>query len=209
MRLSAASEGQVVRNTGNGSFYRFEREERSRARIRPLEHFPNGRLIPKTTDTLVPPDIEVVVIGFWREEMVVEGGPVHTRSHYEDELREREATLIWLEAEYEKLPVNGTGKQSRGSWANKVKNCRARIAVLHAGLGETDGQQIDAVQPEAQGSNLTPRDLVQLPSGHPALILALDAGNAMVRTRHGSSRLVAPIPIDCLRPWASAYLATI
>ena len=53
MRLGSAEPESVVKNVGNGSFYRFERPDRGRARIRPLELFPNGRLIAKPADTLV------------------------------------------------------------------------------------------------------------------------------------------------------------
>lgn len=214
MRLSSATENDVVRNTNNGSFYRFARPERSRARIRPLELFPNGRLIPKSTDTLVDSDLDVALVGPWHDTMVVEGRPSHTRVHYESELSRQVEYLAVLEIGYDELPVNGTGKLSRGSWANKIKNCRARIEMLTAGLADPDGRvQIERAELEHRMPDLEVQDVVLLPAGRPGLILDTmlvgTAQYATVQTRLGNTVLRAPVPMEVLRPWAHSHLCSI
>jgi hypothetical protein len=215
MKLGSATDGDVVQNVSNRSFYRFARLERSRARIRPLEHFPNGRLIPKPTDTLVDADLVVALVGPWSEGMVVEGSPTHQRPHYEKELQERVELLSHLEAAYEALPRGGTGRQSRGSWANKVNNCRARVATLQAGLEELDeGTRVQKAAKEKAPPVLALRDLVQLPSGRPGLILSFERVGgiryAHVRTRlPATGQMVAPVPIGVLRPWSDSQLCTL
>jgi hypothetical protein len=223
MRLGGASQDDVVQNTGNRSFYRFERLERGRARIRPLELFPNGRLMPKPTDTLVDADLVVALVGPWAESMVVEGAPTHGRAHYEKELQERVELLSSLEADYDLLPKNGVGRQSRGSWANKVKNCKARIETLQAGLAEPEaGAEIRRAAREDGPADLGLRDLVQLPSGRPGLILGFEVVGrvryATVRCRAreqaaddfdaAMALLEAPVPVDVLRPWSTSALCT-
>lgn len=213
MRLGSAGEDDVVRNTNNGSFYRFARLEKSRARIRPLEHFPNGCLIPKPTDTLVDSDLMVALIGPWHDGMVVEGNPTHGRVHYETELTEQIEKLVGLEIAYEALPVGGVGKQSRGSWANKLKNTRMRIEVLEAGLAEHETEvRIEKPMDEVILPRLALRDVVQLPSGLPAQILDFSKVGvvpyARVRTRSQMGVLEGSMPLSVLRPWAMAHLCT-
>jgi hypothetical protein len=214
MKLSDASEHDVVRNTSNGSYYRYSRPEKSRARIRPLELFPNGRLIPKPTDTLVDADLEVQLVGPWHVDMVVEGAPTHSRKHYEAELVDCTEYLAFLEVEYEKLPNGGVGTLSRGSWANKLKNCRARIEALQAGLASPDGTvRIERPLTEQPLPDLTVRDVVQMPSGQPGLIvdfMQVGASQyAKVRMRTAKTLVEAPLPCEILRPWASARQCTL
>lgn len=216
MKLASAQAGQVVRNATNGSHYRFDCLERSKARIRPMELFPTGLLIPKPTDTLVQPDLEVVLIGAWHEDMTVEGKPSHSQVAYEVELAQRREAIVLLEAAYEELPQNGKGKLSRGSWANKIKNCKSRITTLERGLGLDDGGPVTTpqhVQVAAIVPDYSSGDLVQVPSGRPALVLATTitagAAYAQVRTAFEGRALEAPVPCEVLRPWSEARLATI
>lgn len=217
MRLGSASEHDVVRNATNGSFYRFARPERGRARIRPLEHFPNGRLIPKPTDTLVSADLLVALVGPWREGMLVADPPERARAAYAAELMIRRADLVGLEAAYELLPVNGKGKQSRGSWANKLKNCRSRIENLERGLEAIDPEEeVGSAEPEIAALGLRRRDVVLLPSGWPGQITGISvavgaAPTAMVRTRHAGDGvlLTVPVPLEVLRPWSDSRLCTL
>lgn len=207
MKLGTAEQGQVVRNVGNGSHYRFERPEKSRARIRPLELFPNGLLIPKPTDTLVDPGLEVLLIGLWQEGLTVEGKPTHGRRTYEQELERREADLIDLRAAYELLPTDGKGKLSRGSWANKIKNCEGRIAVLRQGLAEITGvAMLATVQQDAPTFRL--RQLVQLPSGWPAQVERIDGGQITVFTQYKGTAIQAVLPSEVLRSWENARVCT-
>ena len=213
MRLRSAEPESVVKNVGNGSFYRFERPDRGRARIRPLELFPNGRLIAKPADTLVDAALEVLLVGPWRDGMVVEGSPAHARARYEAELAARLIELVELEDVYDSLPVNGTGRQSRGSWANKVSNCRRRIADIRAGLEDLGEVEAQSVEPEAVALDLRARDVVLLPSGAPGLILRTYATSrgryAKVRARGAAALVEAPVPLAVLRPWSDSRLCTL
>jgi hypothetical protein len=209
MRLLTVTEGQVVKNAANGSFYRFTRPEGARAKIRPLELFPNGRLLPKPTDTTID-DCDVVAVGGWHDPMYAEGKPKHGRQHYERELSDAVAELAVLEIAYEQLPVSGTGKQSRGSWANKLKNVRSRIEVLRLGLATPDGAAvIEHAAIEVVAPDLNLRDVVQLPSGLPALILGFrNTGGqryATVRTKS----VTGAVPCEVLRPWSAGRLCTV
>lgn len=206
MKLSAAREGQVVRNANNGSHYRYERPEKGRIRIYPLEHFPNGLLIAKPTPTIIDPDIDVVLVGQWHPDMVVAGKPTHSRAKYEAELSRREVELVELLAAYDELPVNGKGKQSRGSHQNKIKNCRSRVGVLQRGLEERTEVAV-LVEAETVGLAFRAHDIVQLPSGLPAKV---QRGGVMttVMTRFKGSLVEMAVPAEVLRPWALARCAT-
>jgi hypothetical protein len=208
LKLSQCTEGQVVRNANNGNHYRYERPERSRIRIRPLELFPNGILIPKPTDTHVDPDIEVQLLGDWCHGMAVEGKPTHCRATYERELAKCLLDLDTLRIAYDLLPPAGKGKESRGSWANKIKNCDGRIAVLRAGLEERlDLAPKLSIKVERR-THFRHRDIVQLPSGLPAKILQIRGTNVTVLTRSLGETYVGTVPVEILRPWAQARLAT-
>lgn len=216
MRLDQAEPESVVKNAGNGSFYRFGRPDRGRARIRPLELFPNGRLIAKPADTLVDASLDVLMVGPWREGMLVEGSPTRSRERYEAELEARLVDLAELEAAYEKLPVNGVGHQSRGSWANKVVSCRRRIEAIRLGLEDLGAVERQAAEAEATGPGLGARDVVLLPSGMPGLVLrtyATSGGRyARVRARVEHPRpgvLELPVPLELLRPWGDRQLCTL
>lgn len=209
MKLSAASPGQVCRNLDNGSHYRYERPERGRVRIYPLELFPNGRLIPKPTPTIVSPDLEVLGVGFWVDDMQVEGKPDHTRATYERQLADKRSELLVLEAGFLALPASGIGKLSRGSWANKLKNCRQRIDTLEFGLAELTEEQVQIVQADRVPSPFRRRDLIQLPSGRPGRIERMLGVQAEVLTLFEGNTMVAKIPVSALHLWSDARLATV
>lgn len=203
MKLSTVQSGQVVRNTKNGSHYRFERIERGKARIFPLELFPTGLLLSKSTPTLVDGDIDVVVIGPWTEDMVVEGTPTHSRSVYERELLKEQIRLVELREAYDALPSNGKGRTSRGSWQNKVKNCAMRVDMLQRGLGFVPTAAATVTVEQTDTAIFTHGQLVQAPSGRIAKIVQLTPmGNttyAKVATVFRGARIEANLPCEVLR----------
>lgn len=213
MKLASASEGQVVRNADNGSHYRFERMEAGRARIRPLELFPNGLLIAKPTPTTIDPDIPVIVVGVWQLDMVVEGKPSNSRRVYENELVRKESELVELQEAYEKLPVSGKGTQSRGSWANKVKSCKSRIEVLKRGLGFVDTTAMLRTESEPQEIELDQGQLVQLPSGRAAKVEGFqpmgDQTYVQVKTFYNGTVILAALPAEVLRCASQARVCTV
>jgi len=209
LKLIDSTPDDVVCNAKNHSHYRFAGPEKSRARIRPLELFPNGLLIPKPTDTIVDPTIEVHRVGPWHEGMLVEGRPDHSRAKYEAELAEKQALLIELQEQYDMLPQAGTGKKSRGSWANKIKNCAARVETLQAGLAQIDQRQRERTQVEVVSAAIQAAQLVQLPSGRPARVQAITGGMALVACRYQGGTLTTALPTEVLRPWSMARVATV
>lgn len=213
MKLATATQGQVVRNTANGSHYRFERHEAGRVRIRPLELFPNGLLIAKPTPTTVDPDIDVIVIGSWSEQMLVEGKPSNSRRVYERELIKLEGELVELEIAYELLPVSGKGKLSRGSWANKVKCCRERIVVLKRGLGFVDETAKLTVRDQREDVAFKKNQIVQLPSGRAAKVAGFqpvgDQTYVRVVTSFNGRTIKAALPADVLRCASQARVCTV
>lgn len=202
-----------MRNTANGSHYRFERIEAGRVRIRPLELFPNGLLIAKPTPTTVDPDIDVIVVGAWTEQMVVEGKPSSSRRVYENELVRLEGELVELEAAYLLLPVNGKGKESRGSWANKVKCCRARIETLKLGLGFVDATAKLEVRAEPEDIAFEKDQIVQLPSGRAATVDGFqpmgDQTYVKVHTVYNGTTIKAALPAEVLRCASQARVCTV
>jgi hypothetical protein len=213
MKLASARSGHVVRNTKNGSHYRFERLERGKARIFPLELFPNGLLIAKPTPTLVEPDLDVLAVGAWVEGMVVEGAPSHSRRVYENELVRLEGEIVVLRAEYEALPKGGTGKQSRGSFANKVKNVERRIATLKQGLGFVEGRRIHTAAVVVASADFERGQLVQVPSGRPAKVMGFqamgDSTYVKVKTMFKGAPVMAALPGEVLRDWSQSSLCTV
>lgn len=209
MKLVSATQGQVVRNTNNGSHYRHDRLEKGKVRIWPLELFPTGLLIPKPTPTLVDPDIEVLVIGPWHDGMAVEGRPKHSRAVYERELLAKREELVLLEEAYDELPVGGVGRQSRGSWANKIKNCRSRIVTLEAGLGFEGQEPRETAKAEDLLATLKVQAMVQLPSGRPGRITAMRGSVATVICISQGAPIEAPLPCEVLRPWSDARVCTL
>lgn len=209
MRLAAAAPGHVVRNSANGRFYLFEHMERGRARIYPLELFPNGLLIPKPAPTLVEADMQVVQVGPWEDGLVVEGKPSNDRAAYEQELLRVELELQSLLEAYDELPRDGKGKLSRGSHANKIRAKKIRIDALRRGLGLAGRAPAPSkAEPELEWPR--ERDGVQLPSGLPAIVLALrpvgDAIYARCRTSLRGIAMEVDAPSDVLRPLASASI---
>lgn len=213
MKLASARQGQVVRNTRNGSFYRFEGLQQGRVRILPLELFPNRLLLEKPTPTTVNADLEVEVIGDWEDGMVVEGKPGASRGVYERELLRLEQELPELLATYEGLPKAGKGHESRGSWANKVKCCRQRIATLKRGLGFIGDSVALVARVEKPTIAVRAGDLVLMPSGRAAQVTAKpvvvgDQLYAPLRMMVADQALTAMAPVEVMRPWADARLCT-
>ena len=212
MKLSAAKPGQVVKNSRNGSFYRFERIERGKARIWPLELFPTGLLLSKPTPTLVECDIQVDVVGAWADPMVVEGKPTHSRGVYENELCRLELELTVLHEQYEALPVNGKGKQSRGSFANKVKNVEMRLVTLKRGLGFSGSENARHTAVPRVKPRFAVRAFVLVPSGRPAQVMSLHRVGggtyASLRISGMDGMTTAKVPVEVLRPYAESTLCT-
>lgn len=206
MELNQATTNQVVRNVKNGSHYRVDRPEKSRIRIRPLELFPTGLLVPKPTDTLVAPDIAVLLVGIWFEGMRVEGRPSATAEAYERELAERRAQLVQLMEGYEALPINGKGVQSRGSWANKINNCRARIEVLEQGLA-TPEPRAKVLKVRDSGPGFGRGSHVLLPSGRVGQVMSLDSRRQMVKVTatHLGASYCTDVPHSAVQPVGHAF----
>lgn len=217
LRLIDVDTEMVVQNSRNGSYYRHEGPSGDRARIRPLERFPNGLLIAKSQPTIVDAHLDVVLVAPWDEQLVVEGGkPSQSSDKYAIELAGLEAKLAAMEAEYEALPKDGVGQQSRGSYANKLKATHTRITNIRRGLGDVEAHVFVR-------TNHTPRrrlapiqtgafalqSLVQLPSGLPALVLSSSAPESTVRTRYMNQLIEATVPNPVLRPWSHAYRGTV
>lgn len=187
--------------------------EAGRARIWPLELFPNGLLIAKPTPTTIDPDIDVIVIGSWQERMLVDGKPSNSRRVYENELVREEARLLELVAAYELLPISGKGKQSRGSWANKVKCCRQRIVTLKRGLGFVDETAKLTVGPELEAVAFDRGQIVQLPSGRAAKVDGFqpmgDQTYVQVETTFNGETVRAALPAEVLRCASAARVCTV
>jgi hypothetical protein len=193
MQLQEAGPMLVVENQSSGTFYRTtEIVQRAKSRIRPLELFPTGLLIPKSTDTLVATTTVVRQICRWQEPVRVEGKPTHTRDYYEAELVERQQELEKLQTRYAELPKSGRGHLSRGSHANKILACTRRIETLYEGLGMRESMT-EALSPFTKG------DRILLPSGMFGTFVRAhqmgDVGYAAVKVA-GTEHL---IPVELLR----------
>ena len=201
MKLREATEGQVVRNERNGSYYRFERMEGTRCRIRPLELFPNGLLIAKPTDTIVEADLGVELMGAWNDEFVVSKIPSRIRKRYEAELIAKRELLTTLDKEAELI-----APKERGSHANKVKAVTDRVMVIERGLQER-AAQVGVEQVIARMAELQVGSLVRLPSGRPALLVRLEERDGdvygWIRCHQVSGGLLdTDINVVCLRRWS-------
>lgn len=206
MQLSECAQGDVVQNVGNHSFYRYERPEGDRSRIRPLELFPNGLLIAKPTDTIVESDLLVRHVGPWTDSMFVQlqPGDVRQRKTYEREQERKMDMLQKLQAEA--LVID---PKQRGSHANKIKAVVVRLEALNRGLSDTPhGTALQPVDSPDQPRFMI-RDVVQLPSGQPARFL----GN--VNTTLGSLAAVATshsayyVDPGVLRPISERWVSTV
>jgi hypothetical protein len=207
MRLSEVPEQHVVQNISSRAFYRMERCEADRVRIRPLEPFWNGRIIEKTTDTIVEADIEVTLVAPWSPDMIVDvtGAQVKRPDTLRRELAKLEGKLSELESA--DIPPKG-----RGSHANKVKNVRHRITVLLAGLEPPVANSANApVMAAVELPKYSQGQAVLLSSGRIARFLefvsvsATGVKHAAVQTSIG--RMVAPP--DSLSPLIDRYCATV
>lgn len=203
MRLAEAGAEEVVQNAGNRSFYRMVRPEGNRARIRPLELFPNGLLIEKPTDTIVEADLEVRFVAIWTSDLVVaHQGEGRSRRAYERELAKLEAKLDGLLEEYRRLAPG-----QRGSHANKVKACQRRILVIRRGL---EIREVNTDRPPLETTlAFRVRQAVQLPSGKPAVVLNAVGAGFQVAARGDNGILSLTIPSECLRPLIHRHLGTI
>lgn len=191
----------MVRNCRNGSYYRFERMEGTRCRIRPLELFPNGLLIAKPTDTIVEPDLQVDEVGEWSEEFVVADVPSHVLKRCKAELELKREVYSELQKEAELV-----APKARGSHANKVKAVADRIATLERGLQER-ATQAPVEQVVARMAELQVGSLVRLPSGRPALLLRLEEKDgdvyAWIRCHRVSGGLLeTALNVVCLKRWS-------
>lgn len=213
MRLADAQHGEVVQNTANRSFYRMEGTEQGRARIRPLEVFPNGLLLEKPTDTTVAPDLEVSSCGMWAEEFTVQTDvPRKTRRTYERELDRKQEELAMLVEEAKTIPAKG-----RGSHANKVKAAESRVGTLLRGLEERpEGMVEEALPVRPQTKKFRMREIVQMPSGLAAMIVGYNEridrvleASVIARPVLDEPILCAQIPQECLRPIADRHLSTV
>lgn len=222
MKLSDATAGLVVRNDRNGSYYRFERSEGDRSRIRPLEHFPNGLLIPKPAPTTVSASLEVSALSPWHDgdyrvhEAVAPRVAAKRREKYETTLAQCVVEVESLRVEYEALPVDGIGKESRGSHQNKIKAVETRIDAIQRGLAEHDpAEALECVQDVmAPRPEFGIHDLVQVPSGYPALVTAMQEQDgswvAAISMKDSSgAALVAALPCRVLRPWSFSRVGTV
>ncbi len=199
-----------MRNCRNGSYYRYERPEKSRSRIRPLELFPNGLLIPKSADTIVEPKLEVKLVGRWTDEFFVEPTmPEKVKSAFAEELDHKRVQLAELEAQMATVDPNAHG--GRGSHANKIKAVARRVESLERGL--VARPKDTAIQKGATVKTTCAfklRDYVQLPSGLPAIVLGTEGQSVQIgtKTRTGAV-LKQPVPAQMLRPLEHRHLATV
>lgn len=201
MLLQAVAPMRVVENASSGKFYRTTSSHQDgKSRIRPLELFPTGILIPKCMDTLVESDIEVHDRCRWADSVRIDGRPSHSRDQYEHELVEKLELLKQLNAEYELLPRNGRGRLSRGSHANKILACSRRIEVLYQGLGLRD-------EPKPTICGFEPGARVILPSG---LIGKFELAVELGQTVYGRVRIacqMVQVPIEILKDAEDARLS--
>lgn len=211
VRLDAANEGDVVRNCKNGSYYRYERPEKNRSRIRPLELFPNGLLIPKSADTIVEPTLEVDAVGRWSEDtedfFVNTEVPAKVRQAYADELEAKTQQLVQVEQEM--LTVDNS-HGGRGSHANKIKAVARRVQSLERGLADRpkDVKIQKHTASKAQAA-FRLKDLVQLPSGRPAIVLSADPTLIGIMTKTAGGPIRTSVPAALLRPLEHRHLATV
>lgn len=209
MKLASVQAGVVVRNTRNGSFYRFEKMEKGKARIWPLELFPTGLLISKPTPTLIDQEIEVEVVGPWHDRMVVEGKPSHSRRVYENELVKLRAKLVELQRDYANLPVGGKGKLSKGSWANKLKNVQMRMETLKLGLGFSGDDTAMRVPTVKVKHPFKLQGYVLTPSGGRGRVLAYrKVGSGTYATLQLADDVQVGVPVEILRPWETVGQCT-
>lgn len=212
MKLSEAKQNDVVRNMANESFYRYERtaeDGSGRSRIRPLEIFPNRRLIAKPTDTIVQSDIEVELVGPWHDDMVVSKGRGKSRQTYEKE-RDRLVTHL-VELQEEALVIL---PRQRGSHANRVKAVESRLTSLDRGLENLGTEEATPTTSMAiPTSEFVCKQIVTLPSGAPAQFLGLlpvkSSLLATVMAKFGKVTVVLQIDPAALRPWERRHMATV
>lgn len=214
VKLSEAREGDVVRNRRNGSFYRYERPESNRTRIRPLELFPNGRLIPKSADTIVESGLEVDAVGRWPDDeeigfFVEEEGAERLRPSCEAELLTKQEELTVLEAEMLTIDPNAHG--GRGSHANKIKAVARRVESLEKGLAERSKDVTVATSSVEEASPLwNLKDFVQLPSGLPAIVLGVVGSQIDIGTKTTTGQVIrCAVDSSLLRPIEHRHLATV
>lgn len=204
MQLHDVQVGYVVQNIRNSSFYRLERIMDGRARIRPLELFPNGLLIERPFDTTVDQDLEVQKIAIWAHDMWITATGAKQPQTYTRELHKLEDTLVELN---DHLPF--VDPRERGSFINKVRATEARIDVLHRGLSDSPPAE-EYVPVMAIDCAFGAGDMVQLPSGFLARVMETSPPMALIRTKHKIEGLIEQmVPVECLRPWHHRHQATV
>lgn len=214
MKLGDGTHGDVVRNRRNGSYYRYEQPESLRTRIRPLELFPNGRLIPKSADTIVESTLEVDLVGRWPEDeeigfFVDDDGAERLRQPAEAELTRKQEELTTLEAEMLTIDPNAHG--GRGSHANKIKAVARRVESLENGLAKRSKDVKLAVSlAEDAGPAWATKSIVQLPSGLPAIVLGAIGNQVNIATKTSAGMVInRSLDPSLLRPIEHRHLATV
>lgn len=208
MKLSESKTGDVVKNSANSNFYRYEAPAEDRARIRPLELFPNGLLIAKPTDTIVAADIDVEYIGTWSDGLQVSGVKGRKRELYEAERQQLILQLQVLEAEALVIEPN-----RRGSHANRVKAAQTRLAALNRGLEDlgTEPMQIDMALLKVPAFKL--KQTVVMPSGTLARFLGLLPQDnqllATVMCRKEGNNMLLQVDPAALRPYTARHMSSV
>lgn len=211
VKLSEASEGDVVKNKRNGSYYRYEHPESNRTRIRPLELFPNGLLIPKSADTIVESNLEVEMMGQWSEEFYVQDESAERlKTSFRAEFVQKREILKVLEAELLTIDPNKHG--GRGSHVNKIKAVARRVESLERGLAErSEDVQIANSSADIQSPLWEPKDFVQLPSGLPGIVIdVMDKKHVKIGIKTCAGKVLKQaVDPNLLRPLEYRHLATI
>ena len=172
-----------------------------------MELFPNGLLIEKSADTIVQPDLEVDVIGVWCDTFFVdEPKAERQRAAYESELQEQSEKLVVLEAEM--LTID---PKQKGSHANRVKAVARRVECLERGLAERTVDISENLQEElAPIPVFSLRDVVQLPSGNPAMVFGIDGPQVILRAKDRAGKVQQlSVQAVALRPYRHRHMATI
>lgn len=211
VRLADASQGDVVRNQKNGSYYRYERPDSNRTRIRPLELFPNGLLIPKSADTIVEPHLEVEYVGRWSEAFFVDTEVSEKgKRQFTEELTAKRDQLTQLEAEMATVDPNAHG--GRGSHVNKIKAVARRVESLERGLAARpkDVEVQKRAATKLDDVIFQPKSFAQLPSGLPAMVIANEANLVKIGCKGKDGEVIrCTVPPQTLRPLEHRHLATV
>lgn len=206
MQLGECVKDDVVQHVHNRKFYRYDKPEGERTRIRPLELFPNGLLVCKPTDTIIDSDLIVQWIGRWTDSLYVppsQGQPQSIQS------LERERVLVMrelVELEAEMLTI---APNKRGSHANKVKAKAVRLAALNTGLFRESPLDTTAIVEESPVVRFAQLDVVELPSGMAARYLGLVQTGAGTLAKIKTATLIFHVPPEVLRLASDRWVSTV